>query len=634
MAVSQSLSVTEVSGSPNVANNTSQVRILWTSTQTGASHNVNTRTAYYYVSINGGAETAYSVSYTLPQSTTKTIVDTTITVPHKDDGSGTVTVRTWMDTSISAGVVTKSETVTLTTIARASQPSCITYPNNTRDVGYFGDTITIHMNKKSTQFTHNVYYSFGTLSSKKIAFNVIDNTVWNIPLDLIKELSADGRNGWGQIYVETYTDGGTKYVGSNSCEFSAKVPDVKETKPKVTMTLDPIGALPSAFAGLYIQGLTKVKATLSAKGEYGADISSYLMKVDGVFHDLDDAYTSSYLATPSERIVYGYATDSRGHMGEASQTINVLPYSIPKLENASAVRCDKNGNESESGTYLKISGKRNYSPVISNGVQKNFCKIQYCYSQDRVSYTPWVTILDYDNLSSDEVTTDPLLGGGLSAQASYVVHMRAIDDVGRYAETFITVPTEKVYMHRDGARNAIGLGKYNERNNAIDSDWDLYMNGNKITGLPEPIDETDAVPKSYAAPADIQMSARLDAIGWYKIGILTVNTFVNMCSLTTLTIGGVFENNQVHPSMVDITTHWEAANTYLRLPSFTENHISRIGITMESSLQFGVYAYYNSNKPNPVYINAHSHMGKFQKDNWVASSMTDANFKTVINLQA
>lgn len=632
MAVSQALSVTEVAGSPNVANNTSQVRILWTSTQTGDSLNLTTRTAYYYVSINGGAETQYSLSYTLPKGTTKTIVDTTITVPHKEDGSGTVKVRTWMNTNISAGVVEKSQTVTLTTIARASQISCITYPNNTRDVGHFGDTIRIYMNSKSSKFTHNVYYSFGTKTAQKIAFDVVNFVDWNIPLDLIRELTADAKDGWGQIYAETYTDGGTKYVGSKACEFSAKVPDVIETKPKVTMTLNPIGALPSAFAGLYIQGLTKVKATLSAKGEYGASISSYLMRVDGVYHDSGDAYTSSYLTTPGSKTVYGYATDSRGHMGEASQTINVLPYSNPKLEGASAVRCDKTGTVSESGTYLKISGKRSYSPCISNGKQKNFCKIQYRYSQDRASLSdvPWTTILDYNDLSSDEVTTEPLLNGAIATDASYMVQIRAIDDIGRYAESYISIPTDKVFMHRDGARNAIGLGKYAERDNAIDSDWDFYMNDHTITGLAAPKDDTDAVPKYYVAPKDKELNTRLDTVGWYKIGIITAN----MCSVTTLTIGGIFENNQVIPSMVDIATHYSAATIHLRLASTVENQISRIGITLESPLQFGVYAYYNSTKSNPVDITAHSHMGKFQKDNWVASSLTDANFITTINLKS
>lgn len=616
MAVSQALSVTEVAGSVNVQNNTSQVRILWTSTQTGDSHNLTTRTATYYVHINDNAmATPYNVSYTLPKNTTKTIVDTTITVPHRDDGTATVTVATWMDTKISAGVVEKSQTVTLTTIARASQPSCITFPSNTRDVGHFGDTIRIHMNRKSSGFTHNVYYSFGTKTAQKIAFDVVDNVEWNIPLDLIRELTADAKDGWGQIYVETYTDGGTKYVGSKACEFSAKVPDVNETKPKVSMTLYPVGALPSAFAGLYIQGLTKVKATLSANGEYGAGISSYLMKVDGVYHDNGDAYTSSYFTTPGSKIVYGYATDSREHTGETSQEINVLPYSNPKLEGASAVRCDKNGNESESGTYIWLSGKRSYSPCISNGVQKNFCKIQYRYSQDRVSYSDWVTILDYNDLSRDEVSTGPLLNGTISTDASYIVHMRAIDDIGRSAEAYITIPTEKVYMHRDGARNALGLGKYNEKDNAVDSAWDIYIHDNKV--------KTDTV-----------ITSNPTAKGWYKIGSVEGNLNTNMCTITTFSIGGTYYYDNVTPSVVDIATHYDVAKAYLRLPALLDYQISKVGITKEADLKFGIYVYYNSSNMNYVTVNVHSHMGEFHKANWEASNLTNADLIETVNLKA
>ena len=120
MAVSQTLTVTEVANSINVSANTSKVRILWQSTQTGDSWNGYTRTAKYYVSINGGAETEYSVSYTLPKASTATILDTTLTINHNGDGSGSVRVRTWMDTSISAGVVEKSASINLTTIPRAS----------------------------------------------------------------------------------------------------------------------------------------------------------------------------------------------------------------------------------------------------------------------------------------------------------------------------------------------------------------------------------------------------------------------------------------------------------------------------------------------------------------------------------
>jgi hypothetical protein len=317
-------------------------------------------------------------------------------------------------------------------------------------------------------------------------------------LDVAKQI-PDSRTGKMTVTLYTYSDSGaTKQVGSGDSEtFTVTVPDNNDTKPIVSMTLSPIGSLPDAFAGLYIQGLTRVKAIISATKRYQSSIDSYLLWADGAYYDLTNDYTSDYFASSGSKTIYGYATDKRGHTGETSQTINVIPYSNPRLENTSAVRCDKNGNASESGTYLKITAKRSYSMVVANNVQKNFCKIEYRCLRGGYPTTDWATILDSKSLSSDEITTGALLNGELSTQLTYVVHIRAIDDVGRYAETFITVPTETVYWHRDGERNALGLGKYNEKENAVDSAWDFYMNGNKVTGLPTPEDPTDAVPLGF-----------------------------------------------------------------------------------------------------------------------------------------
>lgn len=88
MGVSQNLTVTQKSR--DFAGNFSKVRIRWISTQSGSSWNGYNRTAYYYVSVNGGAEKKYSVKYTLPRNTTNTILDTTIVVPHRADGTASV----------------------------------------------------------------------------------------------------------------------------------------------------------------------------------------------------------------------------------------------------------------------------------------------------------------------------------------------------------------------------------------------------------------------------------------------------------------------------------------------------------------------------------------------------------------
>ena len=553
-------------------------------------------------------------------------------IAHNDDGtkgihiSGSVAAPS--GTTLSGHTTSGGADFSLDRVPRASSISSVS------DVS-IGYQCVVRWIPASSSFRYKLKFSMGNWSRTTDAIHPNRTTEFTytgfvIPMEVAYQI-PNTRTGTMTVTLYTYSDSGaTSQIGSaNSKTFLVILPDNSDTKPTVSMTLSPVGALPSAFAGMYIQGLTKVKATLSAEGKYGASIASYLMKVDGVFHDLDDAYTSKYLADAGRKTVYGYATDYRGHTGENIQTIDVLPYSIPKLEGASAVRCDENGNPNESGTYLKISAKRNYSPVVVNGVQKNFCTIQYKYLSDGVSWSNWATLLSPQNLNSNEIVTGPLLGGVLATKKSYVVHLMAIDSIGRYSETFITIPTEKIYMHRDGARNAIGLGKYNTRDNAVDSDWDFYMNNHRITGLPFPSGDTDAVPKSYVAPADVKMINYPNAAGWYKIGTVTGD----MCSVNTITIGGIFQNNQASPAVVDIATQYGSARIIKRLSSLTDNQISKVGIISESAVVFGVYVYYNSAKLNPVLINVHSHMGNFTQEEWGISGVSDSNMLAVMTLK-
>lgn len=454
-------------------------------------------------------------------------------------------------------------------------------------------------------------------------------TGYVIPMEVANQL-RDNRAGSMTVTLYTYSDiTTTSQVGQASSKtFVVTVPDNDDTKPVVSISLAQMSNLPSAFDGVYVAGVTKVKTVLSATGQYGTGIDYYMMRVDGGFYYEEDDLTSDFL-TQGIKTVYGYAVDNRGHIGEAKATIVVCSYDSPKLENASAVRCDKNGNISDSGTYLKITARRNYTKVIHNYEQRNFCEIRYRISDGR-SYSEWVTILDKASLDTDVVTTAPLLNGELSNEASYTVQIRAVDDVGRYADTFIIIPTERIYWHRDGARNSLGLGKYNERDNAIDSAWDIYMNGRKITGLATPTSGTDAVPKSYVDPADVKLEKSINAPGWYKVGTIEGD----MCAVVTLTVGGIFVNNQASPSMIDIATQHNQARMFLRFPSLADSQISKIGLVRELTTVYGVYAYYNTSNMNTVKINIHPHMGEFIAENFVASSVSDSDMTAVMTLKA
>lgn len=476
MAVYQDLVVERVDDSQSIANNTSQIRIRWYSVQDDSSYNNYTRTAYYWITTPDGVETKYSVSYTLPRSSTKTILDKIITVKHKDDGTGIVSVRTWMDTDISAGIVELGpKKVTLKTIPRASEIT------SAKDVT-IGNACSVVWTPKAASFRYKLKFALGNWSYTTGAIHPNKTSAYTyngyeIDMEVAKQI-PNAKTGKMTVTLYTYaTKDAIDPIGdADTATFSVTVPENSATKPTVSMEVSPVSSLPDVFDGLYIQGKTKVKATLSAEGKYDSTIDKYAVVVgsDSYPTSTSNTYTSDYLSMYGNVAVIGVVQDSRGYTNSTVKTINVIAYSKPKIlpasgeKNVVADRCDKDGNPSDSGTYLIIKAKRSYSPMKVDGVQKNFCQIRYRYKVDGGSYPDkWTTILAENALGSDEITTGALLNGALSAKSTYLVQVQAIDDIGEKATTTITIPTDKVYCHRDGARRSFAYGGYVEEDNTF-----------------------------------------------------------------------------------------------------------------------------------------------------------------------
>ena len=408
-------------------------------------------------------------------------------IEHDSDGSKAVSITvdvhgyTVDENSGNGWHVSASKNVTLTTIPRAS---AITSAGDVT----LGNKCSVKWTPKAAAFLYKLKFSLGDWSYTTGAIHpnqtsAYTYTGYTIPLAVAEQITG-AKTGTMTVKLYTYSgSGATDQVGdADSATFTVTVPDNDSTKPAVTMTLAPVSSLADAFDGLYIQGKTKVKATLSATGKYDATIKSYSMKVDGTTYDSGDDYTSDYLANAGSITVNGYAKDSRGITGSTSKKITVIAYSKPKIVAASgeseviAARCDADGNLSDSGTYLKIKAKRSYSPVNSGGVQHNFCKIRYRYKlESAASYSSWTTILAGDSMDGDEIVTGALLGGVLAVDSTYLVQVQAIDDIGEYGYTTISVPTDKVYMHRDKIRRALAFGMYIQEDNCIDIAEDIKV---------------------------------------------------------------------------------------------------------------------------------------------------------------
>ena len=534
MAVSQTLTLTEVAGSTNVSANTSKVRILWQSTQSGDSWNGYTRTAKYYISINGEAEREYTVSYTLPKTSTTTILDTTITVSHKGDGSGSVKVRTWMDTSISAGVVEKTQSLTLTTIPRAST---ITSAANIT----LGTPCAIKWTPLSTSFRYKLEFVLGSYKFTTGALH--PNTVVAYTYDKYTPTIADvapkitGNPPIGTMTVTLYTysdSNATVQIGSASSKtFTVTVPENEATKPSVTMTLSPVTPY-TKFASLYLQGRSKVKATVSGSGKYGADITSCTMQVDGT--NYASPYSSDTLKKSGSISIVGTAKDSRGFSGTSSQSINVIAYDSPYIapsEKEKSVICERSTSDkspSETGTYLHVKGTRNYTKINTGGIV-NTCSVRCRYKPENGSWShdpgDGVAVLLWTDTSTDEF--DVALPNIVSdITLSYTVELNIIDDTYVPTAMVFNIPSESVdFELREGGKGA-AFGKHSITENLLDCAWgakfheDVTIRDGKVNDFPIEVGTSGiwTYRKWHSGIAECWGEGTFDISGWNKWGVL------------------------------------------------------------------------------------------------------------------
>ena len=161
----------------------------------------------------------------------------TTTVQHENDGRKTVEISatitgsgTWTH---NIGTAACSLSLSLTSIARASQPSINTWPHNSPSFT-IGDTIAIHMNRKSTAYTHAVVFNYGS-SEVAVATGVADSCTYNtgnIAASLRTLCGTDADSYSGTITVRTYD--GLALIGTATCNYTAVIP--ASSKPAVSVT--------------------------------------------------------------------------------------------------------------------------------------------------------------------------------------------------------------------------------------------------------------------------------------------------------------------------------------------------------------------------------------------------------------
>lgn len=365
--------------------------------------------------------------------------------PHNADGTGMATVGSYYSSGY-GNMPYEEFTLTLTKIARASQPSINTYPGNSPDITA-GVACTIHMNKHAN-FTHKVSYSFGKKSGV-IATGVVDNCSWTPPTSLLDQIST-ATVGYGGISVETYS-GSTKIGDTKTCNFNLHVPsDANPTIGAITLTEQHAG-VKAKNANVTVQQISKKLVSVPVSAKYSASIKT--VTCDGVALSNNNGTYTGYISNKTNGTYKITVTDSRGLQSSDAATQTFYEYAKPFI----TATLKRESETSANGT-LSVNGS--YSTILSNTLSMTIQR------NDASSPTTVSPSLCNGNISYSKSYTD------LNYVQSFTVNVKVTDVFGESVEATAVLGV---------GQYALWMGKYNVKvGGKLNVGSDLTVGGNAV----------------------------------------------------------------------------------------------------------------------------------------------------------
>lgn len=356
-----------------------------------------------------------------------------------------------------------------------------------------GSLCNVKWQRANWGYTYRLKFSIGEWSYTtdeiipSAAIMVCTYTGYEVPLETANWIAANSTTGEMSVTLLSFYEG-TQHNDTSTKTFLVTIPDNDDTKPTAKMLMKPINPnLSNKFEGIFVKGRSMVDVDFTdGAGKYGAKVESYSMSVQGQKHL--SPFISDYLQTAGEIKVTGTVTDTRGFSRIYTETINVIEYEAPKLlplkgtNSIVCKRCDESGKIDESGSYLKITARRDYHKVIADGVQKNYCRMLYRYKPEAASdFSEWKILLGTQD--SDVLDSAPIADVVSSPMVAYVIQLGVFDDVGETAVLQFIVPTNRVQLHFAKGGRRIGLFRYASEETEDGIDVGAPIHGGSVDNL-------------------------------------------------------------------------------------------------------------------------------------------------------
>ena len=449
------------SAKQNVANNTSTITCDFYLEQ-DATWSIGIGNRNNTCTIDGVAVAWTSPTVSNGGGTTTKIGSCSRTVSHNSDGTKSLTISAVYKTApltisgTDINSISASATITLDTIARATQPTLSVSSVE------LGSAITIGLESASSSFTHGLRYSIGNASGE------ISSNPWTIPMDLAKQI-PDSPDGTLTIYCDTYSNG--TLIGTKPVSVKAMVPESIKPDVELRGCIDDSGAY--NLLGTYVQNVSRLELYAPTNGIYGSWITGLSISLDG------KPYASGDLVTGSGDLkLLLIATDSRGRSNTVEETISVAAYKEPKL-NLDAHRCEANGTANDAGEYAKITVSGSTEQVNN----RNKAKCMLTYGGTTVDLGVGV-----GSFSKELIVA-------VSSQSTMAISA-TLSDMLKILPRSMVLSTGYATMDFLAGGKGIAFGTTATKEGFTCS-MDTDFCGHKVTGLPAPVNASDAVSKEY-----------------------------------------------------------------------------------------------------------------------------------------
>lgn len=398
------------------------------------------------VQINGQSILSKYVSFDLRNSDWVIFGSGTLTIPHNDDGTKSISISTRLTNVADMGNIDwVNGTVDLSTIPRASSIQSVSATE-------LGKTVTVEIEKKASGFKHQVWWSVNGSDWIDLGRNHDTSVQFTVPLDYANRITNSDK-GTVDVCVRTSqgdtTIGRDVYLNGTSILVPKNIVPTLESVTAVERTAKVAEIIPK---GHFVKGKSTIRLeAVGAKGAYGSSIVSTELTLGNlVVRSSQGDFPANNSGTVT---AVAKVTDSRGRTATKSIQINIVDYYAPKILAFLANRAGNGTNKTIMSTVLA-----NISPLIVNGSNINRYNLKIQYSEKGTNR--WIDAVNLSNETTEVINRQINSGAFYALDKSYNLRLVIQDRVSDIVDSVFTVRSSEVLVALGDGR--IGFGGFPE----------------------------------------------------------------------------------------------------------------------------------------------------------------------------